>query len=735
MKCIKQYLLLCFLLLSIGVSAQGVITDWQSYHQVTRFNDWYVGDDAVYVSTDAGVFLLDKDDFELIDHWTMTSNGLPSNQVEAIAVNPITGTKYIGTYDIGMALQAEDGSWQTMPYPDDLAQLTNLRTYCINFDAQNRLLVGTSEGLLRWEGSEWTLLNLLEQGSPLKGVWSMQKLENGEVVLGGATVAQTAGDELFVFPPVAGESGFPTFESYVDVKVHVSSNGDIFSVTHEGEMGMMSAEGDWQQWSTLNEATTTTFFGSTYIYEDNNGTIWVGLGNNSAARYVDGEWEQVAQGPLELPQELAYFRQDTDGYTIAGSTSTVYLIEDETVQYPTPFSRTSRWSNPTDFLGSVATYPGSETRKPILATDQQGEVWGLQGHTFDNSLVSLATGNTWTLESSFLGINDFAFDRNNDLWIIDFDQLHQVSDWEVSSSYNLPAGSGNFTDVDADGDNNIWVASSTNLFAYTDGSFQEVALPLGNMFIVKMIANSSSAEAYVQAVDSETGDQHLMVCSTGDGYDACGILVLPQDLKPSDHYNFHYDANSETLWFTTEDGQLVSRSTDGTLEFVEFPQDWDSEGVVRRIGSYEVGLWLMGDHQVAFYQNEEWFVYNSVNAPIDTERLIDLALDGDQVFWMVHSDFRMTEAAQVEFSVSTDLPELVDIQPGKVFPNPASNFINLDWADRGTAYIVDVNGRVVREIPTSNSTTTISVADLTPGSYWLLWDGDSERRLAPFIKL
>jgi ligand-binding sensor domain-containing protein len=122
---------------------------WRSYLTPSRINDYMEYAGEVWVATDAGIFTLNPATGAVTGHLTKAAGGLPSNEIEAMAIHPQTMQPFIGTYDVAMAQLNTDGEWHSIEYPQfivDQAQGDKVMTYCLQFDGQGRLWAGTSVG-------------------------------------------------------------------------------------------------------------------------------------------------------------------------------------------------------------------------------------------------------------------------------------------------------------------------------------------------------------------------------------------------------------------------------------------------------------------------------------------------------------------------------------------------------------------------------------------------------------
>lgn len=123
-----------------------------------------------------------------------------------------------------------------MFYLEDWVNVFNLCIYCINFDVENCLLVGISNGLLCWDGIDWMDLSfLMEEFFFLQWVWEMKKFFSGEFLIGGYVMVEISGDDVIIIMLFDIFGNFEFF-FYSDVKIYVSVVGDVYVIIDLGEM-------------------------------------------------------------------------------------------------------------------------------------------------------------------------------------------------------------------------------------------------------------------------------------------------------------------------------------------------------------------------------------------------------------------------------------------------------------------------------------------------------------------
>jgi hypothetical protein len=97
-----------------------------------------------------------------------------------------------------------------------------------------------------------------------------------------------------------------------------------------------------------------------------------------------------------------------------------------------------------------------------------------------------------------------------------------------------------------------------------------------------------------------------------------------------------------------------------------------------------------------------------------------------------------TDSTESCFGITTLLPQQFAAAPFKIFPNPASHFIEI-YGDEMSGFvfeILDIQGRKMlnETFVASGSNTRIPVKNFSPGTYFVRGTHNTQTFVAPFIK-
>ena len=693
--------------------AQPVISQ-QSHFQPQQINDWLETPETIYIATDVGIYLLDRQTGAIADHWTRATANLPSNRVEAIAIHPSTETMYIGTYDIGVGRITTDGDWEPMPYPQDWPNSFNPNlTYCLGFDKSERLLVGTNQGLLRWEGEEWTIFDNSDFQPFFQAVWDMERQDNGELLMAGNLLLQTSGDSINIINPL-DTFGQVTLFSYGDSHIHIKSNGDVFLITDLGEVGRFDGQ-EWEVWSVIQGTSELSLHNSAFIYEDEEASLWVYQHHQEYAKFADGEWTFPGESPVNVSHPKGIW--NANGITYSISNDTLFQFSDELLSV--------------DKLGNLP-WEGGLFR---FKSDRNGELWS-RGNWAE--LINLDDGSihTLTIDGEEVFIYDFVFDQNNNLWVSSGSQMHYFNEnLELIATYssvnsNLPPQQ-SFRHLACDRSDQVWVNTyDYGLFVFNGSEWNAVNEPNGNILGIQ--AAEAEDGVYLNVYDN--GPQIKLYHQVGNDY---AQIFQPSSWSNSGFASLAVDTRTGRLWLANTDVELAIHTGEGSWDLLPGPVEWDASDYIRKISVHEQGVWILGQHQLAFRENDgNWYYYNQNTLPLDRDRMYDAGLAKNGSLWITHNTNRIIEELVTTWeTVVTDVADLEQITNGQVFPNPAAEWVYPQWEEAGEVFLFNAAGQLIIQRSVLDPRDGLNVSNIPAGQYWLVWKTDEGRSVvASFVK-
>ncbi|MGH1437516.1 MAG: T9SS type A sorting domain-containing protein [Lewinella sp.] len=682
------------------VLASQVIESSHAFFKPSQVNDWLVHNDELLLATDVGVFVFDENADVLLDHWTVASGNLPSNRVESITVNPQTQGLYIGTYDIGAALQAPDGTWASMPFPEEMVNSFNpILTYTLAFDQQNRLLIGTNQGLWRLtDGNSWENFGPNYFSNWIHSVWEIIESPAGEIFIGGNAVAKVTGDEFEIISPTDG--GGTDFFAYSDIDLHIQSDGSLWAFSDVG-VGAKYKDGEWDIFSPFDSEPVMMLNAEGFVLEDEEGTLWKYTRNNTFFKYSDNTWESATDNlPFDLDRPDFVF--DNAGERLGVSDGVLYEL--------TP--------NTTNPAHDLADWLWEEDDLWIFKNDSEGNVWA-KSTAF--SLINLTTGEE--LDLSNLGpqnyFSDYHFGTNGVLWLQGpSNSLFYLIDGELIATYNAENSGFNsdsyIRDFTLSEDGTPWVLDGGQ-YVYTlqNGVWQEVT--------------SFSVANTVFDLQPGTGNQ-CFLSRLGNG------IIEIMELSPEGVTNIDLPENWNFSYFTSfaaeVPGQLWTYNVqtselgkwDGVnWDILSFPNDWEEDDRPLHFREENGQIWMTGSYQMAFYDGEQWNYYDHADRLWDTSRIYYAAMDREGTIWMTHNGVQILTQLTTNWGITAvgTLPSLAQESTLRIWPNPAAATIRGAWQAGEELRILNMKGQLLQNIKITAIEEEIEIARLPKGIYQL----------------
>jgi ligand-binding sensor domain-containing protein len=695
---IQRILILLFLgILLMGV-ARAQTGAWTTYLSPTQVNDYAEKDNKAYFATDAGIYVMDKTT-RAIEHWTKNTTGLPSDRVESIAFHPDTKTMFIGTYDIALAYY-DDGEWHSLTYPEDIIpQWGNpTLTYCVAFDAEGRLWAGTNRGLIRYQDGQWAIYNQQNTGLFIDNVWKLENDLEGRILVGSHVMARVAGDQIEQLSPESDGANNQFIFSYSDANMICQQNGDLWFFTDIG----IVCHYNGQSWDIQSQFDNIELpFGQIqYVTEDQQGQLWANIGQNGFIRYDGSAW--VEASPLDaadaeaVSSGLVY----TDWATL--------LFHQNKVLVHTPEA--------TDDY-TLGNYPYDPVANQ-LTRDHEGQIWGMLGY---HTLRNLTTGETieFELNGAPLYLSTPTFDPQGRLWAMGGERVcyYENGEWHIFDPSNSPLPADEYyTDMIIDPQGDVWV------FIYDWG------LCRYNGQEWKVVPHPTVANGYVVAMGPrQAGEIWLGIWVTNIGtrmYRFNGETLSLQNTG----FNLSY---AGVISQDPSSGRVYVAGTTTHIEYwdngvwaeLALPAGLPTDEYIYQLIADNGRLVAASQHHLMIFENGEWTVFTSLNAPISSENISDIELDHLGQLWVIHNNTPVLEIYQA--GLVNSIPEPGNQPSGllQLAPNPAVNSVTLHYDMTNTSAlctIYNLQGQEVRRVlldTTAGNHPTVDLSGLHSGIY------------------
>lgn len=715
-------LLLAASLLSRSLPAQSGA--WHSYPMPSKVNDWMEWEGQLWAATDAGIFVIEPATGQVVQHLTKANAGLPSNAVEALAIDPITLQPFIGTYDVALALRSPDGQWQSIDYPQSIysqAGSNMLLTYCMEFDDEGRLWAGTSVGLARYANGEWTLFNQSTGHSMLNGVWSMAKTADGAILAASHIMYRVQGDEApqAYSPSASGNNGFFLF-AYSDAKAFTASNGDHWFFTDIGRAGRFH-NGAWE----LFEQADIVGGGHQkplFINELPDGSLSVYYSDNRRfLRFHQGEWTLESTDTGAIPIVGAYRRGTIN-----------LLLNSQEIFLPGAQDTTS---------APLINYP-FESLPERFQTDHQNQLWTVSE---DQRLLNLETGAVipclFNGQSFYIGYFNFA--PNGDIWATSGSFLYRYrqGQWTRFDNSNSPLPAQVLLSrLAVDDLGRVWVyVYHDALYRFDGTNWARYAHPLFRDYYVYAMTGGANGDLWFSSylsgqsltVGRFNGTEIQAFTAGVSGFDMDYGLALA------------YDPDYQRIWVTGNADR--AQYFEGSSWHTElFPQTAAAHQWVSRIFARDGFAAMSSSGRVLLYAEGQWQEFNPANSPLSRGTIQALGLDVNNHLWISHSQPWSLDIYETGLISSAVKPES-SLRPVemRVFPNPAAEQACLEISCREASTsaalrITDVDGRLVsttsHNLQSGYNYLEVNVSRLSPGIYFMLLETNEERFYGRMVK-
>ena len=584
---------------------------WINYTEPERVGGLLETPNTIWLSTNGGLIEIEKDNWST-NYWTKANAGLSSNDIEDIAVHPSSQNIYIGTYDVALMVR-ENGSndWEKLPYPSSITDEVGamIRTYCLEFDDQGILWIGTDKGLIRYDGENWDLMGPSDHHF-LGGVWGLEYAENGKLYISSHGFFELDGETLTMLSPEGSLGEEPLF-AYGYSAFYRNENGHMWFFTDLGTVGHY----DGEEWVSIEQLP---------------GFGFSGIGHFSVGLNSDGILEAMEKGkdPYHLTE---------DGWVQADSwyTSTPlirqFFLEDGTRLGVT--NQSLVLENGEEYI--YTNYPFRRT--PFrFRYDQDGHLWMLDSN---NIILNPATWETFVAEegiTSPVGFNDYAFAKDGSFWCTTGRAVHHYVDgqwlkYDYTNSV-LPDVYG-FNSIQPLENGEVWLyIYDEGIYHFEDGAWTEQSHPAFSFYnVYKIQAVPNGVWVYMNTPDYEP------VLAFWDGADLDIIQDFENGYSNENIVAFTYDDASDRLWVMSYEGN-VQYLENGLWNSFELPLEADGIEYIRNLILQGDQMIFYTSYGVYIYRHEEWQSLNVTNSPMSNGVISEAGLDGDGYLWITHGN-------------------------------------------------------------------------------------------------
>ncbi len=425
--------ILAILLIGLITNAQNKITNFTSPNSITSIAE---DGNNIWIGTANGLFVRKRSTGAIILSYS-TSNGLPSNSINKIFIDPFSNV-WVGTSN-GLA-KFDGSSWETFDFSSDNTDANSDNIIDIRQDIAGAIWIikkpyYSNTLLKKYENNLWTNYTVPEDID----LYCLEMANNGTIWLGAYNGIYTFDETTY------NHISYLTDTSIVDIQEDI--NGDIWFGTSGYGLGYF--DGTNYVTYTTNDGLITDYVHSIAFDSDNN--IWL-AGYDGVTKFDPEDIDTETFGEAEGIYKYAnYINIDSDGYAWIGTDYGLNKYDPSTSEWNKFLDNNSI---PTNWVYD-------------LALDQNDDLWvatevGLSkynNNNWTNYFIEDGLPESWAL--------CLTADNNNHIWIT-FGSSLSYFDGSTFTNYSTPFSTP--TDIVANTDGSIWISTEGYGLYHFDGT-------------------------------------------------------------------------------------------------------------------------------------------------------------------------------------------------------------------------------------------------------------------------
>lgn len=644
------------------LSAQ-TVGSWENFINPETLTDRVETTNDIWFSSKAGVLKVDKSTLQ-VTNFNPSNSNIPSNKVEGIAKDG-NGFIWIGTYD--QAIAKYDGTnWMHYAYPSNLFNTSNfIQTYCIEVDNQGIVWVGTSEGLVRFDGTNWTLYSTQLVGNLFHDVWALELDNQGNIYAASFNVYRFDGTNFYNMTDTTNIS------IYGGAILFEASNGDIWVSTLFGMIGVFDGT-SWTEYSSNNGQIP---FNTTYQFgETPNGAIYFTCQDSGKYVLQNGVFQKqtIVDNPHVSDNELATYFFDNQGNEWLGNGKKLLKNNGQNL---TLIPLVNHGINNNNTI-SVTEFNGV---KYILSSR---EVVTFDGTTWGNLALPVTTGS--------LSVRQIQFETNGNIWLC---TSKGVWKWDGATWSNFsPLSSINRI---------AWNESTQTLWGATTNGLIKIE---GTNVTTFDPTNSPLTDDYVWTVALDNnGILHVSTTSTqGDvfRYDGTTWTNLSTGATAPQFgiSAIHFDKNN-TLWAGSWYGGIYKFNGFSWENWTEANSDLPNDNILGLTSDGNGTIYIGTSGGAAAFDGTNWDVWTTLTSGLGGDIVRSVALDANEKLWFATNQGVST----LQLTLTSTTPIVFENTALKVFPNPIEDHATLQFTtnnatDKIRISVISLDGKTISDI-------------------------------------
>jgi ligand-binding sensor domain-containing protein len=382
---------------------------------------------------------------------------------------------------------------------------------------------------------------------------------------------------------------------------------------------------------------------------------------------------------------------------------------------------------------------------------------------FQLSGITLNGQNAWTIynnSNTILSTGTYlsiAIDNTGVIWVGSrYSGVYKFdgTNWTAYSTSNSNISHDFIKDILVDNSNNVWIGTYKGLSKYNGTTFTNYDTLNAGFKGSEVYTLGKDKNGVIWLASMVEPFTHKGI-TTYNGTTWTNLTGYPSQIQNAEFLEFAF-TSSNTAWIASDNGFV---KYDGTFTFYPYASTglWSSstvaidastniwtggfDGLLKYDGSSwtyydnvsDLGLvsnthfndifpdgnylWIgTSEGLLKFNRNTSAIVanYNSSNSPLEDDCVMEITKDANGYFWMATS-IGVVKMDPALLGVNEQDNDCIM----NVFPNPATNNVNVVSSQGSEIVITDAEGKVLKELKTSTELTKIDISAISKGMYFL----------------